>query len=54
MTVTNHKDTAAMVVVIFNNGYGDNLSIRFNGNGATLEKENANEYRWRKLLRPDE
>lgn len=27
MTVTNHKDTKADVVVIFSNGYADNLRI---------------------------
>lgn len=27
MTVTNHKDVAADVVVIFSNGYADNLRL---------------------------
>lgn len=52
MKVVNHKDVKADVVVIFNNGYGDNLKITMNGGAAGPEKVSAQEYRWRRLLPP--
>lgn len=54
MKVVNHKDVKADVVVIFNNGYGDNLKITMNGGAAGPEKVSAQEYRWRKTLAPNE
>lgn len=54
MTVTNHKDVKADVVVIFSNGYADNLKITMVGGAAAPEKVSATEYRWKKTLNPDE
>lgn len=34
MTVNNHKDIKADVVIIFSNGYGDNLRIRVTSGSA--------------------
>ena len=31
MTVVNHKETDAKIVVIFSNSYGDNLRISLSG-----------------------
>lgn len=53
MTVTNHKETDARVIIIFNNGYGDNLDMTWD-NAETLDKRSATEYRWEKVLKPDE
>lgn len=49
MTVNNHKEIKADVVVIFSNGYGDNLRIKMTS-GSNPEKVSASEYRWRKTL----
>lgn len=54
MTVTNHKDVKAEVVVILTNGYADNLKISMIGEAAAPEKVSASEYRWKKTLIPDE
>lgn len=54
MKVNNHKDVKADVVVIFSNGYGDNLKLKMNGSDAAPEKVSASEYRWRKTLAPNE
>ena len=34
MTVTNHKNVKADVIVIFSNGYADNLKLTMLNNGA--------------------
>lgn len=52
--VTNHKDINADVVVIFSNGYGDNLKLKMNGSTPTPEKISASEFRWRKTLAANE
>lgn len=49
MTVNNHKEIKADVVVIFSNGYGDNLRIKMTS-GSNPEKVSTTEYRWRKNL----
>lgn len=41
MKVTNHKETSADIIVIFSNGYGDNLKITMNNNAAAPEKKSA-------------
>mgnify|MGYP000847586675 FL=1 len=49
MTVNNHKDIKADVVIIFSNGHGDNLRIKVTS-GPAPEKVSSSEYRWRKTL----
>ena len=53
MTVKNHKDTAAEVVVKYYNGYGDNLRFAWD-NEEDLVKISATEYEFKKVLQPDE
>lgn len=53
MTVTNHKDVKADVIVILSNGYADNLRVTMVGGAAAPEKVSATEYRWKKTLNPD-
>ena len=36
MTVKNRKDTEAEVIVIYSNGYGDNLKIDWKSNDIEL------------------
>ena len=48
--VTNHKETSADIIVIFSNGYGDNLRITMENNASAPEKRSASEYRWRKVV----
>lgn len=54
MSVTNHKEIKAEVVVIFGNGYGDNLKITMADGAAKPEKISASEYRWKKVLAANE
>lgn len=54
MKVTNHKDIKADVVVIFSNGYSDNLKLRMGPSAPVPEKVSASEYRWRKTLAANE
>lgn len=54
MTIVNHKDTAAEIEVVLNSYYGDNLFITWKTNGVQLEKQHSNEYKFRKVLQPDE
>ena len=53
MVVTNHKETAAEVVIKYFNGYGDNLKIQWN-NEDDLERVSSSEYEWKKVMQPDE
>jgi len=54
MTIKNHKDIEAEVVIIFNHYRGDNLKIEWsNSNEAELEKETSSRYKWKKVLQPD-
>jgi len=54
MTVKNHKDVEAEVVIIFNHYRGDNLRIEWsNSNEVEIEKETSSRYKWKKILQPD-
>jgi hypothetical protein len=53
MKVINHKDTKADIVVIFSNGYADNLKLSVDKATAAPQKVSASEYRWTKTLSPD-
>lgn len=54
MRVSNRKDVKADVIVIFSNGYGDNLSLKMKDGSLAPEKVSASEYRWRKSLQANE
>lgn len=55
MKVTNRKTTKADIIIIFSNGYGDNLKIQMtSANALAPEKVSAGEFRWRKTLAADE
>lgn len=54
MTVKNHKEIEADVVVIFSNGYGDNLKLTMANGAANPTKISASEYRWTKTLAANE
>lgn len=41
MNVNNHKDVKAEVVIIFSNGYGDNLRITMLNDGPQPQKVSA-------------
>lgn len=53
MTVVNHKESPAKVVVIYRNGYGDNLEFNWSGD-VDVDQYSSTEYRWSKVLNPDE
>jgi hypothetical protein len=54
MKVSNRKNTKAEVVIIFSNGYGDNLKLTMINSTAAPQKISASEYRWTKTLAVDE
>ena len=54
MTVKNHKDTEAEVVIIYSNSYADNLKFQWLEENVELEKRTSTEFRWKKVLQPDE
>jgi hypothetical protein len=54
MKVINHKDTKADIVIIFSNGYADNLKLSVDKATAAPQKISASEYRWTKTLLHDE
>ena len=54
MTVKNHKDTEAEVVIIYSNSYADNLKFQWLEENVELEKKTSTEFRWKKVLQPDE
>lgn len=56
LTITNHKSVEAEVEVRLNGYYGDNLKVTWNaGNqGVALEKVDANNYKFRRVLKPEE
>ena len=54
MTVKNHKDTEAEIVIIYSNYYNDDLQISWEDNDVELEKKSSSEYKWKKVVQPDE
>ena len=55
MTIKNRKDIPGKVVVIFNNYYADDAVIEWaESNDVELERTTSTEYRFEKILQPDE
>ena len=54
MKVINHKDTKADIVIIFSNSYADNLKLSVDKANIAPQKVSASEYRWTKILAPNE
>ena len=50
MTISNHKDIQAEIVVEINNYYGDNNKFTWTTQGLNVEKVNANLYRITRLF----
>jgi hypothetical protein len=54
MTITNHKDISAEIVVEYAAYYGDNLKLNWKTPNLNVEKVSASLYRIKKIMKPDE
>jgi hypothetical protein len=55
ITVRNHKETDAEIIVVYSNNYGDNLEIEWDqSNDVVLERERSRLFKWRKVVKGNE
>jgi hypothetical protein len=53
LTVSNHKDIAAEIVVEINNYRGDNVKLIYGNQGVNIEKISASLWKIKRVFQPN-